>query len=249
MYGSTTIYRHFGTWNKALVIAGLTITHTGNVRHNICNSEDDFFADVKSVALGLNAESITLGEYRRFDASQMLRTYHSWDIILSKSGLPSTKFRIGNGKQISDTELLEEILRVWDEVQRQPKTSDFHSGKFRFSLNTYTRRFGSWQKSLESFEKWVDNDASAEDVLSQCEIRKVPYLDRGSRNIPLGLRLKVMDRDGYMCVKCHATRQTNPTLVFHIDHIIPWSLGGKTELNNLQLLCSTCNLKKNNKIE
>lgn len=204
------------------------------------------------MGLGLNAESITLGEYRRygrFDATQMLRTYHSWDIILRKSGLSSTKFRIGNGKQISDRELLEEILRVWDAVQRQPKSSDFHNGIFRFSLNTYTRRFGSWQKSLEYFEKWVGDDVSAEDVLSQDEVGKAPYLDRGSRNIPLGLRLKVMDRDGYMCVKCHATRQTNPTLVFHIDHIIPWSLGGKTELSNLQLLCSTCNLKKNNKIE
>lgn len=252
-YGCTTIYRHFGTWNKALIIAGLTITHCGISRHDICNSEDDFFKDVQSVALKLNVESITLGEYRKlgqFDVSQMLRTYHSWNIILRKSGLSPTKFRIGQGKQISDRELLEEILRVWNEVKRQPKTSDFHNGMFKFSLNTYARRFGSWQKSLEAFEVWIDDeDSSAEEFLIRNDVGKAPYLDRGSRSIPLGLRLKVMDRDGYMCVKCHATRQTNPTLVFHIDHIIPWSLGGKTELTNLQLLCSTCNLKKNNKIE
>jgi 5-methylcytosine-specific restriction endonuclease McrA len=30
---------------------------------------------------------------------------------------------------------------------------------------------------------------------------------------------------------------------FHADHIIPFSLGGKTELSNGQALCSTCNLK------
>jgi len=33
----------------------------------------------------------------------------------------------------------------------------------------------------------------------------------------------------------------------HADHIIPWSKGGKTELDNCQMLCITCNLKKSNK--
>lgn len=32
-----------------------------------------------------------------------------------------------------------------------------------------------------------------------------------------------------------------------MDHIIPWSKGGKTELSNAQLLCKPCNIKKSNK--
>ena len=30
----------------------------------------------------------------------------------------------------------------------------------------------------------------------------------------------------------------------HGDHIRPWSKGGKTEYGNLQMLCTSCNIKK-----
>ena len=33
----------------------------------------------------------------------------------------------------------------------------------------------------------------------------------------------------------------------HGDHIIPWSKGGKTDLSNGQMLCTTCNLAKSDK--
>jgi len=52
------------------------------------------------------------------------------------------------------------------------------------------------------------------------------------------LRNKIFKRDGYKCKKCG--RKEDLT----IDHIIPFSKGGTTEINNLQTLCKKCNRKK-----
>lgn len=43
-------------------------------------------------------------------------------------------------------------------------------------------------------------------------------------------------RDGYRCRKCGTTHGE-----LTIDHVIPRSKGGSNRLENLQLLCATCN--------
>ena len=52
----------------------------------------------------------------------------------------------------------------------------------------------------------------------------------------------VYRRDGGRCVYCGSTEN------LQLDHIIPFSKGGATTLENLQLLCQKCNLEKSNHI-
>lgn len=52
----------------------------------------------------------------------------------------------------------------------------------------------------------------------------------------------VWNRDSGKCVYCNSTEN------LHLDHIIPFSKGGDTSVENLQLLCQKCNLEKSNKI-
>lgn len=52
----------------------------------------------------------------------------------------------------------------------------------------------------------------------------------------------VYRRDGGRCVYCGSTEN------LQLDHIIPFSKGGSTNLENLQLLCQKCNLEKSNHI-
>lgn len=67
------------------------------------------------------------------------------------------------------------------------------------------------------------------------------YPNEYYRSISKSIREKVMDRDNYSCVNCGAYHRLT------IDHIIPWSLGGETSYENLQVLCKSCNSKKSNK--
>ena len=65
-----------------------------------------------------------------------------------------------------------------------------------------------------------------------------------SRSISDKLRFQVLKRDHFKCCACGASPAKDPSVELHIDHIIPWSKGGKTEPDNLQTLCSKCNLGK-----
>lgn len=60
------------------------------------------------------------------------------------------------------------------------------------------------------------------------------------------LREAVKKRDNYTCCICGNSIYKEPNLLLEVDHIVPISKGGKTELNNLQTLCWRCNREKSN---
>lgn len=61
------------------------------------------------------------------------------------------------------------------------------------------------------------------------------------------MRYDVLKRDGFRCQICGSTQEDGVKL--HVDHIIPVSKGGKTEMKNLRTLCDQCNIGKGAKIE
>lgn len=64
----------------------------------------------------------------------------------------------------------------------------------------------------------------------------------GRRYIPKWLRRQVMERDGFACAECGATDD------LAIDHIHPYSRGGPETLDNLRVLCRSCNSRKGAKV-
>ncbi len=69
--------------------------------------------------------------------------------------------------------------------------------------------------------------------------------NKSKRSIPLSMRYKVFKKDNFKCIACG--RSAKDDIKLHIDHKTPFSLGGLTELNNLQTLCEECNISKSNK--
>ena len=68
------------------------------------------------------------------------------------------------------------------------------------------------------------------------------------RKISDKLRYMVMKRDNFKCCACGASPAKDSSIELHIDHIIPWSKGGETKADNLQTLCSRCNLGKSDSL-
>ena len=80
-------------------------------------------------------------------------------------------------------------------------------------------------------------------------LERMPKIDR---NIPPGLRAKILERNGYTCQLCGAgpgdpdPYRPGRRVRLQIDHIVPVGQCGKTEEDNLRVVCSICNQSKAN---
>jgi 5-methylcytosine-specific restriction endonuclease McrA len=93
---------------------------------------------------------------------------------------------------------------------------------------------------LRAFVQWANADKAStpEDKTLSLVIPRTP------REPSLRLRFLVMQRDNFKCRCCGASPAMDSSVGLHVDHIKAWSKGGLTVLQNLQTLCTKCNLGK-----
>jgi hypothetical protein len=260
-YGEAVFRTHFGSWMNVLKILELRTEKNYNEMQRI--SDNEIISDLLFVKKQLSKETITSGEYDtygKYSYNTIKFRFGSWSKFLEKVGLKQTGF-IG---KIDNEDLLKEIERIWILLGRQPTTTDVRNGISKYDLCTFSRRFGGWRSALQYFLDWINTEKetdikenveeensiknymeeninySEKNIVIKNNLRKTP------RNINLKLRFKVLLRDNFKCCSCGASPAKNPIVELHIDHIIPWSKGGETVINNLQTLCSKCNLGKSN---
>lgn len=273
-YGTNTFRRHFQSWNNVLKQCGLRANKYqlagAKAGHNYCEvTNEQLITDFKEVADVLGVKKFSSGTYKKYgkySISTVLRRFGSWNSALKQAGLNT--YGAVSGKRIADEKLLNEIERIWIELGRQPTTSDIKKGISNYSLNVYCRHFGGWRNALEHFKAFV-NSESLEEYEKTCknsndkkatiikkELLPPSVIDSSTNNndkkvihktvreANLRLRFRVMQRDNFKCKICGASPATDPSVELHIDHIVPWSKGGETVIENLQTLCSKCNLGK-----
>lgn len=214
-------------------------------------SKEEIIEELRRVAKLLNYRRFG---WREFDkVSNLCKSYcvkrnfdGSWNKALDSIGIPLTK---KNRRKFSDYDLFVEMERVWKLLGHRPSRIEWETSQPKISYNTYKKYFGGWINACLRFIEYkmggdvvlrvdtaVIHTAATREECSPTGIKK--------RDVPLGLRLKVLSRDSFKCVLCGRSPALHYGVVLHIDHILPVARGGATTLENLQTLCRECNLGK-----
>lgn len=199
-------------------------------------SNDDIIADLKRVACELQKPTITFREYNKcgkYHSSTVALRFGTWLMALKLAKLDKIFDR-----NIASEQLFRNIVDVWGKLGRQPRFRDLSPDVSAYSASTYAARFGSWRKALAEFLVW----AKSENVTSERPDHIESLSPRTPRSVNWRLRAQVLMRDEARCRLCGVTPSDGAKL--HVDHIQPWSKGGETTLDNLQILCERCNVGK-----
>jgi hypothetical protein len=206
--------------------------------------DDELIKDLQRVADFLKQNTVTMDDYNQYGnyhATTLTRRFGSWFNCLAKADLAPSRSKIG----ITDEDLFEEIENVWVRLGKQPTYSQMED-MAKYSVSTYEKRFGGWRNALLSFVNYINKNDSANDQEKGNSVDEADSLHKTSRTMNLRTRFIVLQRDRFTCRSCGASPAKDPSVELHVDHIIPWSKGGETVLDNLQTLCANCNLGKSN---
>ena len=254
---TSTLIKKFGSWEKALIECGLGHRYSGRtvsskmrsqVARNLPDSE--LISELKRVAQKLDKKELSQKDFNEnssFSASVISRRFGSLSEGLKKAGLEEVKM----AKRYTEQDYFENLLNVWTHYGRQPYYREIDSPPSIISSGAYERRWGKWSSALKAFIEFINSDNPVNEETPR-EKEKVQTISvkpekKNKRDIPLGLRYKVLSRDRFRCVKCGNSPASDLNCKLHIDHIIPFSKGGLTTLENLQTTCSNCNLGKGNR--
>lgn len=255
-----TLKKRFGSWAKALENAGLEKSKRswGGDLSETRIPEELLISDMKYVSKKLKKDSITIDDYEKFGkfgSSAICRRFGGWNNAKTKARL-----KVGRTYNSTEEDYFENIASVWEQLGRQPKYQEMTAPLSKLNISSYERKYGSWRTALEKFIEYVgkkdktlkiEKETNTKSLRNQKKLKKiisskVKEKARTNRTANLKQRFKVMKRDGFKCVMCGASPAKDPSVVLHIDHIIPWSKGGETVEKNLQTLCQNCNLGKSN---
>ena len=206
-------------------------------------TDEDILEEMRSVMKKLGKTKLTIKEFdanARINSSTVTRRYGKWNNALTLAGADiSNTF-------YSDEELLSNIKDAWLKKGKQPSRRDMDNKELSLiSSGTYLRHYGTWYKALESFIAYVseNDDDSLNEITENDNTSSIKH--KTKRDPSDRLKVQVLMRDGNRCRIC-GVECSGGLHNIHFDHIIPWSKGGETTLENLQVLCSACNEAKGN---
>lgn len=202
-------------------------------------TDQELLDDIKNIVTKLGVDTLIAREYDelgKFSSATISRRFGTWNKALEKAGL-----KVVFVSNVSEKELFENLEDVWVKLGRQPKRRDMKQPLSKYSERGYVSKFGSWRKALENFVEFINTETEEISIEENNDETEIIHKHKTKRQLSERLKVQVLMRDGNKCRLCGVTVTGNN---IHFDHIFPWSKGGETLLENLQVLCATHNLAK-----
>lgn len=216
-------------------------------------SDEEVISELKRIS------DIFDGKYfrkREFDlhsltckSTKVITLFGSWENALLTIGISEKAMRRLRKDRIDDIQLVFEIVRIWNILEHRPSKTEWESMETKYSYTTIKERFLGWTNACNEARLLLNEDNEtivSKKLVVGNKINKNIINDNEKRNIPLKLRLRVLKRDNYKCTLCGRSPSNEYGVELHIDHIEPFSKGGKTSFENLRTLCRECNIGRGN---
>ena len=231
-------------WFQVVNIAGEPLTKQ-EIRNSIytgpwLHDAKRFFSKVQGPAYDLG------GKYLRGTANRQdyLETALSW--ISNRDGISIEEYMSQHQNDPSANELWLYFTNVlnWIEQTFRVYRKEMKGLDWGLFFNKYKDITFDPEK-LETMTKELMED---DEVQSKKGVYE--YLLTGNENklnlrkFPLNMKREAYERQNGICAKCGEKFEFNE---MEADHITPWSQGGKTVQENLQMLCKDCNRRKSDK--
>lgn len=207
---------------------------------------EELLADLKNTAKNLNQDFVTREQqdkFGKFDSSNMADRLGGWAKAHDLAGLNLARHQ--KSIRLNEDELFQNLEEVWTKLGHQPIQADMYPPLSKYSAGVYKKRYGTWMKALEVFVSTINDEETFSSERSIAKLHVEPTTKhKTKREINWRLRFIVMRQDNFKCKNCGRNPASNPSIILHVDHIRAWAKGGETVLENLQTLCSVCNIGK-----
>lgn len=264
--GSKIYERRFGRWTSAIEWFYSQSGYSSLGLGGFNATPQLLLAELEKLAQRDRTGILTFDRYRELGGLYSIGTFQkhfgSWRAVVEKIGR-----RHGHTGRYSDEELFAEMQRLWEMYGRQPTYKEMNK-EGAISSKAFQNRFGTWIRAVHAFcEDRSPNDENIEDKCRSedgmeplhkpespeqpvippeepINLKLEPIILNTPRAPSVRLRFRVFQRDNFRCLVCGRSPANHLGLELQIDHIIPYSQGGPTVLDNLRTLCKDCNLGK-----
>jgi hypothetical protein len=165
-FTARTCSDRFGSWNAAVTAAGYEPHLDPSAA-----TRDDLLDEIRRLGeeRGRTPAVREMRDHGKYPPSRYFRNFDSWNDAVVEAGYPPNERRGDPAKlQIPESELIDELQRLADDIGGRPTTEDMLTDG-KYSTKPYYNRFESWNQAVE-IAGYTPFTGTSEDVYSSEEL-------------------------------------------------------------------------------